>query len=103
MSDKIIIIGYGLFLMVGAYFGWKAGSQVSLIMGIVSGCLVLLCVYLASTNFFLATQMLGGISGLLTIVFLMRFLKTHKVMPSGMLLVVSLAVAIFAISQMMKK
>ena len=37
---QYILLGYGVLLLAGAYFGVKAGSKVSLIMGIISGTLV---------------------------------------------------------------
>lgn len=85
---KIILLVYGLLLLSGAYFGLKAGSKMSLYMGIITGLLVLSC---------LSLDFIKGIvfiSGLLCIVFLMRLLKTKKFMPSGMLLLMSIVAAI---------
>ena len=96
-------LAYGVFLLVGAFFGFKAGSNVSLIMGLVSGALVLLSVFLAGSNFVLGLRLLTFLSGALSVVFLMRLIKTSKFMPSGMLLVVSIGVLIFCILQMLKK
>ena len=96
-------LAYGIFLLVGAFFGFKAGSNISLVMGLVSGALVLLSVFLAGSNFVLGVRLLALMSGILSIVFLMRLVKTSKFMPSGMLLLVSCAVLIFCISQMLKK
>ncbi len=90
MSDKLIVAAYGLFLIAGAFFGLKAGSKVSLIMGLVSGALVFVGFYLMQVNLrhgFLFLSLLGGSLG---IVFLMRFLKTQKIMPGGMLLALTI-------------
>ena len=95
MMDKMIITAYGLFLLMGAYFGAKAGSKVSMIMGLVSGGLVFLGLYLtgahARNGFFYLTL----VSGFLTGTFLMRLLKTQKFMPSGMLLAITLIFFVF--------
>ena len=101
MLDKVIVTGFGVFMLLGGIFGLKAGSKVSLIAGLVSGGVVLLTYYstLAEKNKFLALAILGGI---LAVTFLMRFLKTQKVMPSGMLLAVSLAFAIFCVLRYVK-
>lgn len=101
MLDKIIVTGFGIFMLLGGFFGWKAGSKVSLIAGLTSGALVLLTYYsqLAEKNKFLVLAILGA---LLTVSFLMRFLKTQKVMPSGMLLAVSLAFAVFCVFRYLK-
>ena len=100
MTDKIIILGYGVFLAVGAYFGWKAGSSKSLIMGLVSAALVFLGFFLTTTSPRNGYLLLAGVGGVLTIVFIMRLLATHKFMPSGMLLIITLAFLIFCISRL---
>ena len=96
---KIILTLYGLFLLLGAYMGWKKGSKISLIMGLVSGTLVLMGIYLTNTNPMLGYRFITIISGILSFVFLQRLIKTRKFMPSGMLLVMSIIAFIVAISQ----
>ena len=103
MSVKTMGLAYAVFLIVGAFFGWKAGSRVSLIMGLASAAVILLGVYLSGTNLMLGTQVLFGVSALLTMTFLMRFIKTQKIMPSGMLLLVSALVCIYFVSRMLNK
>ena len=87
--DKIIILGFGIFLLVGAFFGYKAGSQVSLIMGAASSLAVFAGYFLSvakpKTGFIVLT--LIGLA--LAIVFLKRLLATGKFMPAGMLLAFS--------------
>ena len=100
MNDKIIIIGYGLFLAVGAYFGWKAGSSQSLIMGLVSAALVFVGFYLTTSNPKIGFMMLSAIGGILTVVFVMRLLATHKFMPSGMLLIVTMGFLVFCLTRL---
>jgi len=87
---QIVLTGYGFLLLTGAYFGLKAGSKISLIMGIVSGLMVLAGVFLTKTNQQLGYSMLVGVSLILTIVFLIRLMKTGALMPSGMLMAVSI-------------
>ncbi len=102
MIDKIIIGGYGILLLMGAFFGWKAGSKISMIMGLASGALVLVGLYLTGTqpkNGFLFLTIVGGF---LAGVFLSRFLKTHQMMPSGMLLIVSSAFVIYCLLRLSK-
>ena len=101
--DQIFFIGYGVFLLIGAYFGWKAGSLVSLRMGLISGVLVLLSVGLSFKNAHLGFSLLTAISGLLTLVFIMRFIQTLHFMPSGILLLVSLAAFLLSIRPLMHK
>ena len=100
MLDKIILIAYGLFLMVGGYWGFKKGSKVSLVMGVSSGLLVLLSLWIMSFNPSVSWIFLSCISGLLALSFLMRLIKTKKFMPSGMLLLISLLVLIFCLTHL---
>ncbi len=100
---QLVGLVYGILLTSGAYFGWKAGSQVSLIMGLVSGALVLLFVWLAGGNFTVGAWGIAVVSALLTVTFILRFIETKKMMPSGMLLLVSLVVLIFTLIQIFKK
>lgn len=97
MVDKIVYIGYALFMFVGAYFGLKKGSQVSLIAGAVSGVLVLVGIWLMSLNLKTGLFFLVGLTGILAIVFLMRLIKTQSFMPSGMLFSVTLIILIFTL------
>ncbi len=84
---KIILTFYGLFLLFGAYMGWKKGSKISLMMGCVSGVLILFFIYLTSMNALWGYRLIAGLSGFLSLIFLIRLIKTKKFMPSGMLLV----------------
>lgn len=96
---KIVFIVWALLLYVGALMGSKAGSKVSLIMGLISGTLVLVGVYLIAAQGRSGYLFLAGINALLTATFLQRLLKTKKFMPSGMLLVLSLAMFVFTLLQ----
>jgi uncharacterized membrane protein (UPF0136 family) len=95
--DQIILGVYGLFLLVGGYFGFKKGSQVSLIMGTTSGILVFLGIWLLTINVHTAWIFLSGVTGLLSITFVMRLIKTKTFMPSGMLLLTSVGMLIFCL------
>jgi uncharacterized membrane protein (UPF0136 family) len=98
MLDKIILIAYGVFLIAGGYFGFKkAGSMMSLAMGVGSGLLMFLGVWLMSINAKGAWIFLSCVSGFLVLVFLIRVLKTHAFMPSGMLMLISAAVLAFCL------
>ena len=99
---NIILIAYALFLFIGAFMGFKAGSKISLIAGVVSGCLVLLGTYFLGVNVRNGYIFLTVLNGLLTVVFLLRFLKTHSFMPSGMLLTASLIITVFCLVNLLK-
>jgi uncharacterized membrane protein (UPF0136 family) len=78
MLNHIIIIGFGLFLFSGAYFGLKAGSKISLIMGLVTGTLIILGDVLYRYNPRAALLYLMIVGGLLVVVFLQRLLQTPQ-------------------------
>ena len=94
---NIVLIIYALFLFMGAVMGFKAGSKISLIAGLVSGALNLLGVFWLQSNAKQGYLFLIVLNGILTVMFLMRFLKTHKMMPSGMLLLVGLMVTVLCV------
>ena len=102
MIDKIVVLGYGIFLMVGAYFGWKAGSGKSLIMGLASAVLVFSGFFLTTINARNGYLLLSAVGAALTVVFVMRLLATHKFMPSGMLLMITLGFFVFCLTRLPK-
>lgn len=100
---KLFLSVYGILLLSGAYFGLKAGSRMSLIMGLVTGVLVLFGVYYAGIRPVCGYGLTAGVSGLLIVVFLLRFLKTQNFMPSGMLLLASAAALVVSLIPLLKK
>ncbi len=99
MFSSMIAIGFGLFLLTGAYFGSKAGSKISLWMGLASAFLVFGAVWITQSQYQTGWMILKGVSLLLTCVFLTRLLKTKKFMPSGMLLTLTVLFFIFSLSR----
>lgn len=97
MLDKIVLIGYALMLIVGGYFGFKKGSTMSLIMGLVSGLLVFAGLWISTFNARGSWIFLSCVTGLLSLVFLIRFIKTQAFMPSGMLLVLAVIMMTFCL------
>lgn len=97
---ETILTMYFCILFSGAYFGGKAKSKISVIMGISSGLMVLLGMVLIRYNTHAGYYFLSVLSGLLSIVFLIRLIKTQKFMPAGMLLGASCVVLLSTISQL---
>jgi uncharacterized membrane protein (UPF0136 family) len=97
-TATIILNIYGVLLLVGGVMGYvKAKSSMSLIMGLLTGVLVLVGVYLSHQNAKLGFGITTATSLLLIGVFLMRFMKTKAFMPSGMLLLLSLVAAVIGL------
>jgi len=98
----LVLILYGCLLLSGAYFGLKAGSKISVIMGIISGLIVLGGAYLVTLDAFKGYCLIASVSSFLSIIFLIRLIKTHKFMPAGMLLGASGLVLLLTLCQLSK-
>lgn len=82
----ITTLAYGLLSIVGGVMGYqKAGSQVSLISGLISGLLLLIGGYLLFGGALSGLMLSGVVSLLLVIVFVIRLIKTKKFMPAGLM------------------
>lgn len=88
MKPETILWLYLVLLLAGGVFGFvKAGSKVSLISSLVFGVLIGLCA---------AHVIPGAYSGdvvltALVVVFAIRFQKTKKLMPAGVMTLVTIA------------
>jgi len=86
----ISLLIVGLLVFAGGLMGFiKGKSKASLIAGSISGALLVGCYFFASanpTNGFIAAFV---ILCALDFVFLKRFKKTKKFMPSGMMLIIA--------------
>jgi len=101
MEIGIVLIVYGVIVTAGGAMGFRmAGSRVSLIMGCVSGLMLDLSgvmVLLGKTG---GAYFGMGVTGALVLVFAMRYAKTRKMMPAGMMLAVSVVVAAILYAQL---
>ena len=100
MIANIVLITYGLFLILGGFMGLKKGSKISLIMGLLSGIFVLVGVWLLTVTPKPAWIFLSTLNILLAVSFISRLIKTRKIMPSGMLLLVTLGVLVFCVKHL---
>ena len=101
---KIYFIIFGLLTIAGGAMGYvKAGSTASLVAGSISGALILVAAFLLPANA-VAGLALGGVVSLLLIgYFLPAFLRTHKMMPAGMMSILSILGVVFAILAWIRK
>ena len=89
---------YAILLIVGGVIGFKkAGSKVSLYAGVISGVVVGIGICMQSLG------LICAVSLLLTGSFAVRLVKTKKFMPSGMLLIASLAAVIISVREFITK
>ena len=101
---KIYFIVFGVLTIVGGVMGYvKAGSTASIIAGSVSGILLLLAAFLLPGNLAVGLTLAAVVSVLLAGRFVPAFIKTHHVMPAGLMSVLSVIGLIVAIVAWMKK
>jgi uncharacterized membrane protein (UPF0136 family) len=91
MTNTVLWI-YILLLVVGGLFGFfKAKSKVSLITSVIAAALLTLTAVPGLLSAGMARGMADVIMAALLIVFGIRLAKTKKFMPSGMMLILTLA------------
>lgn len=83
---------FGILAIVGGAIGYKqAGSQVSLLSGLISGLLLLIGAYLLFAGSAFGLSLSAIVSLLLIVVFAIRLAKTRKFMPAGLMIVLGIA------------
>ena len=92
MSQNTILWVYIVLLLVGGLIGFlKAGSKISLITSSVSAALLVLTAMPGVFTLTFRRNMADVIMAVLLIVFAIRLTKTKKFMPSGLMLLLTLA------------
>ena len=103
-AAKIYFIVFGVLTIIGGIVGYlKAGSVASIIAGSITGVLLLVAAFLLPEHraIGLATALI--VSLLLAAQFAPKFLRTGRVMPAGMMSVLSVIGIIAAIVAWVKK
>ncbi|MEO7168128.1 MAG: TMEM14 family protein [Chthoniobacterales bacterium] len=101
---KIYFIIFGLITIAGGVMGYvKAGSTASLIAGSISGILLLVAAFLLPSHVMVGLAIGGIVSLLLAVQFLPAFFRTGKMMPAGMMSLLSILGIVFAIAAWMRK
>jgi len=92
MNQNTILWIYIILLLVGGVIGFlKAGSKVSLITSSIAAALLILATLQGVLTVASRRNLADAIMAVLLVVFAIRLAKTKKFMPSGMLLVITLA------------
>ncbi|MGB3790918.1 MAG: TMEM14 family protein [Phormidesmis sp.] len=85
----LVTLVYSILAIVGGAIGYKqAGSQASLISGMISGFLLLIAAYMLYGRSPAGPLLAGVVSLVLVIVFIIRLAKTRKFMPAGLMIIV---------------
>lgn len=79
---------YGILAIVGGVIGYRqAGSQMSLLSGIISGLLLLIGAYFLLGGNPIGLALSAIVSLVLIVVFAIRLAKTRKFMPAGLMII----------------
>ena len=101
---KIYFIIFGLLTIVGGVIGFvKAGSTASLVAGAISGIALLVAAFLLPGNVAVGLIIAGVVSLLLAGRFIPSFMQTGKIMPAGLMAILSAIGVIMAIVAWIKR
>ena len=103
-AAKIYFIVFGALTIIGGIVGYiKAGSVASIIAGSITGILLLVAAFLLSEHRAIGLAAAFIISLLLAAQFVPKFIRTGRVMPAGMMSILSVIGVIAAIVAWVKK
>ena len=101
---KIYFLVFGVLTIAGGVVGYvKAGSVASIIAGSITGVLLLVAAFLLPEHRAIGLATAFIISLLLAAQFAPKFIRTGRIMPAGMMSVLSVIGVIAAIVAWMKK
>jgi uncharacterized membrane protein (UPF0136 family) len=96
---KIYFLVFGLLTIAGGIMGYlKAGSIVSVIAGAISGVLLIIAGWILPTQRELGLGLALFTSAVLAGQFIPRFLRTRRLVPAGLMSVLSVIGIIIAIA-----
>lgn len=103
-ATKIYFIVFGILTIAGGVIGYiKAGSMPSIIAGSISGIVLLVAAFLLPDHLVAGLAVGLIVSLLLAGQFIPKFIRTGKVMPAGMMSILSVIGIIMAIVAWTKK
>ncbi|MCU0566804.1 MAG: hypothetical protein MUF49_09430 [Oculatellaceae cyanobacterium Prado106] len=98
--SMVAAIAYGILAVVGGVMGYaNAKSMISLAAGGGCGILLIVAGLLQLQNLSLGLMLAMAVTVVLILSFVMRFLKTRKFMPAGLMLLVGVPVLGILINQ----
>jgi uncharacterized membrane protein (UPF0136 family) len=93
------ILVYAVLVLAGGIVGYvKAESKASLISGVASGVALAIAWYIAGQTPAIGLPLAAALALVLLIVFAIRFRKTGKFMPAGLMAALSLAATLLFFS-----
>lgn len=103
-ATKLYFLIFGALAILGGIIGYvKAGSLPSIIAGAITGVLLLVAGSLLSSHRLIGLATAFVVSLLLAAQFVPKFIRTGKVMPAGLMSILSVIGLIVAIVAWLKK
>ena len=103
-AAKVYFIVFGILTIAGGIVGYvKAGSVVSIIAGSISGILLLVAAWLMPDRRAAGLIVALVVSVLLAGQFVPKFFSPHKVMPAGLMSLLSVLGIVVAIAAWLRK
>jgi uncharacterized membrane protein (UPF0136 family) len=103
-AARIYFVVFGLLTIVGGIIGYvKAGSTASIVAGAITGVLLLVAAFLLPQQTLIALSIAVIVSLLLAAQFIPKFLRTGRVMPAGLMSILSVIGIIVAVVAWVKK
>ena len=103
-ATKLYFLIFGALTIVGGIIGYvKAGSLPSIIAGAITGVLLLIAGSLLSSHRLIGLATAFVVSLLLAVQFVPKFVRTAKVMPAGLISILSVIGLIVAVVAWLKK
>lgn len=97
----IVLIVYGVIALGGGVMGFRmAGSKASLMMGSASGLMLAISGVMVLMGKSIGAYFGFGVTCALVLVFAMRYARTKKMMPAGMMLALSVIVLAILYAQL---
>lgn len=101
---KIYFIVFGVLTIVGGVVGYfKAGSVISIIAGSITGILLLVSAWLLPEHLAVGLTIALFTSALLFAQFVPKFFRTGKVMPAGLMSILSAVGIVVAVLAWVRK
>lgn len=96
----IAAIAYGILAIIGGIIGYKkAGSKISLISGTVSGLLLVSAAIIQLMGMNWGLIFATVVAAILVITFIIRLVKTRKMMPAGLMILTGIAAVAIMVYQ----
>lgn len=97
--NGFVVLGFGIIVMFGGLIGYlTANSLISLFAGTISGAVLVAGGMGLIRNSVIAYYVSLVATGLLTLFFAYRYVGSYKMMPSGMMGILSLVVFVLLLS-----